>query len=124
MKKILCSLFIILLCFVGTSYARVYNVTFEWTPNTESDLAGYKLYQSSESQQYTGPIKSDISSDVSTFTMQLNLVNTTYFVLTAFDVDGNESDFSNEVFYSPDLSPPNAPQGFGIKSIGVVIEFN
>jgi hypothetical protein len=77
-------------------------LTFMWDPNTEPDLAGYRLYQSSISGKYTfgsGNEVSTVSSDKTTTSIVVSK-GTWYWVITAFNNDGLESDPSNEVSYT------------------------
>jgi len=87
-------------------------VTLAWDPNSESNLAGYKLYYDgdSDSEMYGGTGANEGDSPVviyledladassPTFTLtDLEDGQYYYFALTAFDTDGLESDFSDEV---------------------------
>jgi len=88
------------------------DVTLAWDPNSETNLAGYKLYYDSDADlemyQGTGASEGDspviiyledlADADLPTFTLT-GLTNGQYyyFALTAFDSDGMESDFSDEV---------------------------
>lgn len=70
------------------------STTLTWTANTESDLAGYKIYSGTQSGVYGTPISvGTVTSHVLT-----NLMNgTTYFfTITAYDTAGNESLYSSE----------------------------
>jgi hypothetical protein len=81
------------------------DVTLAWDPNSEPDLAGYKLYYKTESSgppyDGTGAIEGDSPIDVGNvteFTVHGLTDGVTYFfVLTAHDTEGLESDYSNEV---------------------------
>ena len=96
--------------------------TFEWNPNTEEDLAGYRLYQSEISGQYTFSINNECNNDcvdeipagVETTDYDV-LPGDWFFIMTAFDWSGNESGPSNEVTVSvpfpPDITPPDSPGG-------------
>ena len=66
-----------------------------WHPLT--DLAGYKLYYGTSSGNYGSPI--DVNN-VTTYTISNLTVGSYYFVVTAYDLSGNESDYSNEVVKS------------------------
>ena len=92
----------VLFFFVATT-ANAYDVVLAWDPNAESDLAGYKIYGSEGSP---GPpydlidtySLDDIDPDnpasqISDLDDDLEY----YFVVCAYDLEGNESDFSNEV---------------------------
>jgi hypothetical protein len=67
-----------------------------WNANTDSDLAGYKVYRATASGAYGAPIAT--LGNVTGYTATGLTVGTTYFfVITAYDQAGNESVFSNEV---------------------------
>jgi hypothetical protein len=73
------------------------SATLTWTPNTDSNLAGYKVYRGTASGTYGGALA---TVPVGTVTYQATglSANTTYFfVITAYNSAGNESLFSNEV---------------------------
>ena len=78
-----------------------------WRPNTEPDLAGYRVYYGTTSGDYTDYV--DVAG--STFARISDLMDDTeYFVaLTAYDIDGNESDFSGEVSAFPTAGDDPAP---------------
>ena len=76
-------------------------LTLTWETNTESDLAGYKVYRSTTSGTYGAPI-AVIQGNVTTYQgTNLTRGQTYYFVVTAYDTSGNESDFSIEVSGTP-----------------------
>lgn len=70
-----------------------------WDANTESNLAGYRAYYGSASRQYSTVV------DVGNFTQVtlLTMPRKTYYAVTAYDSDGLESDFSDEVSHTPSL---------------------
>ncbi len=77
--------------------ARTANATVTWNPNTEADLAGYRIYVGTTSGSYgfVGPFE---ISNSNSFTVPNLPVGTTYFfAVTAFDKAGNESTKSAEV---------------------------
>jgi len=70
-------------------------VTLAWDPNTEPDLAGYRVYVGTSSGVYSAPTN---VGNVTTYTVTgLQPGRTNYFVGTAYDSTGFESGFSNEV---------------------------
>jgi hypothetical protein len=81
------------------------DVTLSWSPNAHVNFAGYRVYQSTESGVYdvvptyatTPSIAALLNTPVTTWSTQLSLADTYYFVVTAFDHDNNESAVSNEV---------------------------
>jgi hypothetical protein len=68
-----------------------------WVKNTESDLAGYKIYVSSA---YNGKYEFIGMSETPYF-LDRGGVNgkTYYYAVTSFDVNGNESELSTDVAY-------------------------
>ena len=85
---------ILILAFFSTS-AMSAEVSLAWDPNTESDLAGYKIHygQSSGNYQYSVDIGNFTSITVSDLTEG----QTYYYAATAYDIEGNESSFSEEI---------------------------
>jgi hypothetical protein len=74
------------------------NITLAWNANSETNLAGYKLYYGTTSGIYT---KSNVVALVTTSTIS-NLVAgaTYYFAATAFTTTAQESAFSTEVSWT------------------------
>ncbi len=88
-------------------------LTLAWDPNTEQDLAGYRIYYGTASREYVDSI--DVGN-VTTYRLDDLLEDVTYFLaVTAHDNSGNESDFSNEVsgigIPDPTNVPPTADAG-------------
>ena len=127
MKILLLSLVVLFLS-LGNAFAFNANNKLCWDANTESDLAGYKVYVASQSGLVTGVFTPDIINgrDVvltatpaspcdSVFGTYLDvggipLVDGQYFmIVTAYDTSGNESANSNEVSVPLDLTPPVGP---------------
>lgn len=89
---------LMLLLMLMTSVVQAADVTLTWNPNTESDLAGYKIYQSTISGQYSAPVATVGKVTSQTLTLpQLDIATTYYFAITAYDLAGNESGKSAEV---------------------------
>lgn len=98
----------------GFSPARGGEVVFEWDPNSEEDLAGYRLYQSVTPGQYVFGEENatgSIPAGTETFTLQTQEDGTFYWVVTAYDTSGNESGPSNEVSADINFKPPAPPAG-------------
>lgn len=76
-----------------------------WQPNAESDLGGYQVYYGTSSNFYS--VTLDVGN-VNQYTVNdLLPANTYYFAITAYDVNGNESDYSLEVpMRIEDTTPP------------------
>jgi phosphodiesterase/alkaline phosphatase D-like protein len=81
------------------------NASLSWDANTETDLAGYKVYYGTSSRTYGAP--TDVGNQT-TFTMTgLSEGQTYYFAVTAYNTSGSESAFSAEVSKTfPDTTPP------------------
>ena len=105
MKKIL----ILVLVLVGgflASRAHAVDVTLAWDANTESDLAGYRIFYREEGQNYD-LANPDWEGTNTTCTISGLLDNITYyFVARAFDTSDNESLNSNEVSCINTNAPP------------------
>ena len=76
------------------------NATVSWNANSESDLAGYRVYYGTQSGQYQqsrgeGVVVSGATSRTIT---GLTPGVRYFFAVTAFDTSGNESGYSAEVF--------------------------
>ena len=102
-----------------TTFANSAEVTLLWDSNTESDLAGYKIYYNiysgepydgEDADQGLSPITVDINeldnSNNPEFTLTgLDEAETYFFAITAYDYEELESDLSNEVsFQGPNAS--------------------
>lgn len=72
-------------------------VTLTWDPNTEPDLAGYKVYYGTSSRNYE--VALDAGNWTSCVIGGLDEGKTYYFAATAYDSFANESDFSQEVSF-------------------------
>lgn len=72
------------------------SVTLSWNANTESDLAGYKIYRATSSGGYGAPIATLPAGTTQYVSSGLAMGSTYFFVITAYDQAGNESPFSNE----------------------------
>ncbi len=121
MKKII-QLFILafILIYAHTVFATT-NVNLAWNPNSESDLAGYKIYYGNSSGNYNTNI--DVGNQTSYSitpegTGEGSLTNIGliegqiyYFALTAYDTSDNESGYSTEAVYTVPNIPPSNPSG-------------
>lgn len=97
MKTVKIVLAIWCICAFATQ-AQAGDVTMAWDPNTEPDLAGYVLYWGIASRNYT---YSDDVGNNTTHTMSgLNPGEMNYIAVTAYDLDGNESNYSQEIAYA------------------------
>lgn len=72
------------------------NITLTWDTSVSNtkDIAGYKIYYGTSQGNYTESI--DVGN-VTTYTFQDMPSGTWYFVITAYDASGNESNYSDVV---------------------------
>lgn len=109
--------YFLILIFIFWSLIAVQAATVKvsWNANTESDLAGYKIYYGTVSGTYGDPIDvGNVTEDLITITPETG--TTYYFVVTAYDTSGNESDYSEEATcFVSDGTAPEKPTG--IKAI-------
>jgi hypothetical protein len=91
-----------------------------WQANTESDLAGYKVYWGTTARTGTsapgGYANSQDVGNVTEYTINnISNTGTTYFSITAKDASTNESGFSNEVKKKPgNVNKDEDGSGIGI----------
>jgi hypothetical protein len=108
---------------VPSAFAGTSAVTFQWPPVTtmangapETNLAGYKIYQGTVSGTYGSPTLIPLTNCTTTpplcgYTETGIADGTYYWVLTAYDKQGNESAKSNVVTQTLNTIPPAAPAG-------------
>jgi hypothetical protein len=88
-----------------------------WDPNSEKDLAGYKIYYgTSQGGPYNSPGSPRIiTGNIPNYSLDgLTSGQTYYVVATAFDTSNNESSYSNEVNgigTDDTISTPKTPKG-------------
>ncbi len=103
---------LILLIFILPTMAIARDVTLAWDPST--DASGYRLYarERGESYAYNDPEWQGTSSQCTV--TGFDEYESYYFVVRAYDSDGNESGDSNEVYLaslSDGESSDNALEG-------------
>jgi hypothetical protein len=88
-----------------------------WTPNAETDMAGYNLYRIDGAK---AKINSTLIAHPPVLPYQFSITvpdgseGTAMFILTAVDSAGNESGDSNNAPFPFDYKAPAAPVGFGV----------
>ena len=105
------------LFFFAVTQSYALDVTLEWDPNTEPDLDGYKVYYKTGSSgpPYSGKGATEGDSpidigNVTTYSLHGLTDGITYFfVVTAYDTEDLESDYSNEVNTSSITPPEPSP---------------
>ena len=83
--------------FISPPAALTAQIKLAWNPNTESNLAGYKVYYGTNPRTYSAVIN---VGNVTTYTLTGLVAGEMYYIaVTAFDtsVPPNESAYSNEV---------------------------
>jgi chitinase len=101
------------LCLAGQTACFATTVVLQWDPNTDADLAGYKVYYQADSStqpfQGTGASEGDSPINVGnnpTATLSgLDPAHPYFFAVTAYNTSGVESDYSNIVSIPVLLSP-------------------
>jgi hypothetical protein len=98
---------IFLACFLSPLFPSLClgkNVTMGWDPNPEPDLEGYVIYRNTGSPgppyKYAATLsEDDLTNPLSPMVTLTGIKeNTAYFIaVTAYDAEGNESYFSDEV---------------------------
>jgi hypothetical protein len=71
-------------------------IRLAWDPNTDADLAGYKVYYGTASEIYGLSI--DVGNVTTCTVLGLTQGVTYYFAVTAYDSSDSESGYSNEVY--------------------------
>ena len=106
--------FLILISLCAESVYAACNVKFEWTPNPETYVQGYKIYYGpTKGGPYTEVFdagKPEVENDKMTATIQALPSGTWYFVATAY-YNENESEYSTEINFvcqeeDPTILPP------------------
>jgi len=110
MKKFMVGIFVLVMfCFLSTAYGGEVTTTLGWDANTESNLAGYKALVSDTS----GSGYVQFGTDIPAGTEEVDFVFTgtgteaikKFFVVTAFNTEGLESGYSNEVYWIYNFAP-------------------
>ena len=84
----------------------------QWDANSEADLAGYKVYEKTVTGAYAELAVCTPDTTEVNFTAATPHPDGTYvWVVTAFDLAGNESGYSNEATASFDSGAPTPPTG-------------
>jgi len=114
-------LIITIICFIALMWASIVCAApgdvasklriFSWTANTESDLAGYKVYHQ---KVFLANIEDPTATSYSHMVDGL-LDGENIFNMTAYDTSGNESELSEDAIFVYDSITPVAPTGLIIK---------
>lgn len=83
------------------------SVILAWDANPEPDIAGYRIYSSTVSGNYNAT--NDVGNVTTTTLSGLTTGMTYYFAATAYNTSGLESDYSNEISFTPVSTDTNNP---------------
>lgn len=118
MKKIVVLIFIIIIMIFVSKLIGNASVLL-WQPNREFDLAGYKIYYATAFAYHVKKVDVGKVKAYELTRLNFNEGFKYYVCLTAYDLSGNESDYSDYVeFFSDDEIPPyedNCPEIFNPK---------
>ena len=99
---------IVVLACASSLHAQIVNLTLEWDPNPEPNIAGYVVSIGTQSRQYTTNI--DVGN-VTIRTIPLAAGSRYYFAVRAYNTSLQFSPYSDEV--QQVLNVPHAPAVFG-----------
>lgn len=95
MKYLVNIIVFIILSLCITVSARSSTVTLAWDASTSSQVTGYKLYYGTQSRVYTTTV--DVGNVLEYKLTSAPDTGPIYFAATAYDANGNESDYSTEL---------------------------
>ena len=98
------------------------SVSLEWGESTGLNIAGYNMYYGTSSGSYDSSI--DVGNYTSITISSLNVGEIYYFAVTAYNLNGNESGFSNEVSHTISASSTSLLSGLGSSGEGQVEVFD
>src|ERR1700758_3265253 len=91
----LLALSIMLVCASSTLYAQ----TLMWDANKETDIAGYKVYQGTQTGVYGTPI--DVGNTTTYQPQGIDWTKRAYFAVQAYNTSGLSSPLSAEAVWTP-----------------------
>ncbi len=111
-RKVIASFFLSVLLFPILAFSA--DVKLAWNPNTENDLAGYKIHYGTTSGSYTASV--DVGKVTTATISNLSEGTTYYFVSSAYNTATLSSGYSNEVSCTIPIanrspSTPSVPSG-------------
>jgi len=98
MAKAIITILLFSILLLAASLAHGSVVRVGWIENSESDLAGYKVYYGTTSGSYVQPYGQGLDvGPANSVEISLDDGTTYYFAITAYDLSNNESSYSSEV---------------------------
>lgn len=115
-------------CVLFSSISMAAGITahFSWLPNEEESVTGYRIYYSTSSgdynQEHSVAIDNPQPQDGRIYGNVSNLSEGTtyYFVVTAHDAQGTESDYSEEIQWTATATTPQKPPAPTIISVRTI----
>src|SRR4030043_821228 len=105
-QKLLIHFVIVLSSLFLYQSALAAQIKLAWDANTESNLAGYKVYYGTSSKSYTGSV--DVGNTTAYDLTGLTEGKTYYIAVTAYNTSSTESVYSTEVNgVAAEPAPPN-----------------
>ena len=102
----------LLLLLIVVEIARAASVTLAWDPNTEPDIAGYRLYYGTPAGNFTTVVNTGNTTNTTVEGLQ---PGATYaFYVTCYNTSGLESEPSNVVTYTVPEQRPRPPKPAGV----------
>lgn len=87
-----------------------------WDPNSEPDLAGYKMYWSKTQGVYNENDMVDVGNVTKQKVTGVVPIDS-YITVTAYDLSGNESDFAVPFFFDKDILAPAGVGGIKLEEV-------
>ena len=105
------SIFVMIVAFLTLfpSPGMAASIRVSWSANTDTDLAGYKVYYGTQSNTYGTP--ANVTSGTSYDITSVQTGTTYYMAVSAFDTSGNESAKSTEKSITVPVTDTTPPTG-------------
>ena len=128
-KKLLGAVLAAVLALGISTIASARTVDLQWEPVTDSNLAGYKVYYTTDTNSFAAASVIDVQKQSAATISELDPSKTYVFAVTAYDSSGDESTYSNIVaLNSQDTIPPTvaitSPANAGTVNGTVLISLN
>ena len=95
MDKAIIRIIVLLFICVYSNTALSAEIKLKWNPNTEVDIAGYKVHYGSAHRNYEQTLDTGITT--AAYVISGLSAGTYYVAITAYDSSGNESGYSYEL---------------------------